>query len=125
MGFARIMPKRVKLWLCVRCIESEDQPEAWCAQFRSQVCGRLGISEHAPITAIAEKIIELQPQAEPDRLRALVRTMDNAIYGAAPLDFAAWKADFRSQLRPRLYRSRRSRLRRAQRELPALNPRVA
>jgi len=125
MGFAMMMPKTVKLWLCVRCIEGEDTPEAWCTQFRSQVCVRLGLSKHAPITAIAEKIIELQPQAEPARVRALVRTMDNAIYGAGPLDFAAWKKDFKYQLRPHLYRSRRSRLRRAKRELPALNPRVA
>jgi len=51
--------------------------------------------------------------------------MDNAIYGAGPLDFAAWKKDFRSQLRPRLYRRRRSRLRRAKKALPALNPRAA
>ena len=63
--------------------------------------------------------------AEPARVRALVRSMDNAIYGAAPLDFVAWKKDFRHQLRPRLYSGRRSRLRRAKRALPALNPRVA
>ena len=125
MGLALMLPKTVKLWLCVRCIEGEDRPDAWCAQFRAQVCGRLGISRHAPITAIAEKIIEVQPLAEPARVRALVRTMDNAVYGAGTLDFAAWKKDFRHQLRPRLYRSRRSRLRRAKRELPALNPRVA
>lgn len=125
MGIAILMPKTVKLWLCVRCIEGEDRPDAWCAQFRSQVCGRLGISRHAPITAIAEKIIEVQPMAEPDRVRALVRSMDNAIYGAGSLDFVAWKKDFRQQLRPRLYRSRRSRLRRAKSQLPALNPRVA
>ena len=125
MGISSLLPKTVKLWLCVRCIEGEDRPEAWCAQFRAQVCGRLGISRHAPITAIAEKIIEVQPMAEPARVRALVRSMDNAIYGAGPLDFVAWKKDFRQQLRPRLYRSRRSRLRHAKRALPALNPRVA
>lgn len=125
MGVALIMPKTVKLWLCIRCIEEEDRPDAWCAQFRSQVCGYLGISKHAPITAIAEKIIEVQPMAEPAKVRALVQTMDNAIYGAGPLDFAMWKKDFRRQLRPRLYRSRRSRLRRAKKALPALNPRAA
>lgn len=63
--------------------------------------------------------------AEPAKVRALVQTMDNAIYGAGPLDFAMWKKDFRRQLRPRLYRSRRSRLRRAKKALPALNPRAA
>jgi hypothetical protein len=125
LGFSLIMPKTVRLWLCVRCIESEDRPEAWCTQFRSRICNHLDISKHAPITAIAEKIIEAQPQAEPASVRALAQSMDNAIYGARPLDFTAWKKDFRHQLRPRLYRSRRSRLRRAKRALPALNPHAA
>ncbi|HAJ93067.1 MAG TPA: hypothetical protein DCO71_10720 [Gammaproteobacteria bacterium] len=125
MGFALMMPKTVKLWLCIRCIEREDRPEAWCTEFRSQVCSYLDISMHAPITAIAEKIIEAQPQAEPARVRELVQSMDNAIYGAGTLDFTAWKKDFRRQLRPRLLRRRRSRLRRAGRVLPALNPRAA
>ena len=125
MGFARMMPKSARLWLCVRCIENEDRPEAWCTEFRSRICNHLDISRHAPITAIAEKIIEAQPQAEPATVRALVQSMDSAMYGAGKLDFIAWKKDFRQQLRPRLFRSRRSRLRRARRVLPALNPRAA
>ena len=125
MGFAFIMPRPVKLWLCVRCIEREDRPEAWCTEFRSRICKHLDISSHAPISAIAEKIIEVQPSAQPARLRALVQTMDNALYGGGPLDFSAWKKDLRRQLRPRLSRGRRSALRRARRELPALNPHVA
>ncbi|MCG6900050.1 MAG: hypothetical protein LJE75_08605 [Gammaproteobacteria bacterium] len=126
MAFASVMPQRVKLWLCVRCLDREDRPEAWCCEFRSRICKHLDISRHAPISAIAEKIIEIQPPAEPARLRALVQSMDNALYGSGPLDFAVWKNDFRQQLRPRLFqRSRRSALRRARRSLPALNPHVA
>jgi len=83
------------------------------------------MSSHAPISAIAEKIIELQPLAQPARLRALVQSMDNALYGAGPLDFAAWKKDFRQQLRPRLFQRRLLGMRRARRSLPALNPRAA
>jgi len=125
VGVAGIMPKRVKLWLCIRCIEREDRPEAWCTQFRSRICNHLDISSYAPISAIAEKILEAQPQAEPARVRALIQLMDNAIYGAGTLDFTAWKKEFRHQLRPRLLGHRRSRLRRARRVLPALNPRAA
>ena len=125
LGFALLMPRTIKLWLCTRCLEREDSPEEWCIQFRSRVCTHLGVSRHAPISAIAEKLIEAQPQAEPARVRALAQSMDNAIYGAGPLDFVAWKKDFRYQLRPRLYRRRRSRLRRASSVLPALNPRAA
>jgi hypothetical protein len=125
LAVALVMPKTVKLWLCARCLESEDRPEAWCVQFRSRICQQLDISEHAPITSIVEKIIEVQPQAEPVRLRALAQSMDKAVYGSGVLDFAAWKKDFRYQLRPRLYRRRRSLLRRAGRALPALNPHAA
>jgi hypothetical protein len=125
MVFAFIMPRPVKLWLCVRCLEREDKPEAWCTEFRSRICRHLDISSHAPISAIAEKIIELQPLAQPARLRALVQSMDNALYGAGPLDFAAWKKDFRRQLRPRLFQRRLFGARHARRSLPALNPRAA
>jgi hypothetical protein len=125
MSLASVLPRPVKMWLCVRCIEREDRPEAWCTEFRSRICKHLDISSHAPISAIAEKIIEVQPSAQPARLRALVQSMDNALYGGGPLDFAAWKKDFRRQLRPRLYRGRRSALRRARRALPALNPHAA
>lgn len=125
LGFALLMPATVKLWLCTRCIESEDSPEEWCIQFRSRVCTHLGVSKYAPISAIAEKLIEAQPQAEPARVRALAQSLDNAIYGAGPLDFVAWKKDFRQQLRPRLFRRRRSSLRRASSVLPALNPHTA
>ena len=125
MGLASFMPKSVKLWLCVRCLEREDRPEVWCTEFRSRICKQLDITSHAPISAIAEKIIEQQPPAEPARLRTLVQTMDNALYGDGSLDFASWKKDFRQQLRPRLYQSKRSALRRARRALPALNPHAA
>jgi len=125
LGLAFMMPKTVKLWLCLRCIEHEDKPEAWCNEFRSRACRHLDISGHAPIKAIAEKIVEVQPLAEPARLQALAQSMDNAIYGSGPLDFTAWKQDFRNQLRPRLLRRRRSRRRRAGSVLPALNPHTA
>jgi hypothetical protein len=67
----------------------------------------------------------VQPQAEPVRLRELAHSMDRAVYGSRPLDFAAWKKDFRGQLRPRLYRRRRSTSRRSRSTLPALNPHTA
>ena len=125
MAVAYFMPRSVKLWLCTRCLENENQPEEWCTEFRSRVCEQLDIPEHAPITSIVEKIIEVQPQAEPVRLRELAHSMDRAVYGSRPLDFAAWKKDFRVQLRPRFYRRRRSTSRRGRRTLPALNPRTA
>jgi len=125
LGFALLMPKSARLWMCARCLEDEVTPEAWCLQFKMRVCQQLKITRHTPLPVLAERIIEANPQAEPARIRALAQSLDGAIYGGKPLDFEAWKRDFRQQLRPRLIRRHRQRSRRAGASLPALNPRVA
>jgi hypothetical protein len=123
--FALLMPRTVRMWMCTRCLEQEPSPEAWCHDFKQRICQHLEITPHTPLSAIAEKIIAANPQAEPARIRALVQSLDGAIYGGRPLDFALWKSDFRDQLRPRLYRRHRLRSRSSRATLPALNPRSA
>lgn len=125
LGFAMFMPLPVKLWMCTRCVEQEDSPGKWCMQFKNRICQHLKIPSQTPLPQIAEKLIELNPQAEPAKLRALVQSLDSAIYGARPLDFNAWKSDFRNQLRPRLFSHRRRSSHRAKAELPELNPHSA
>jgi len=127
LGLALAMPKAVRLWMCTRCIESEDNPATWCAEFRNRVCSHLGITAHTPLPVIAEKLIAANPQAEAASVRELVHSLDGAIYGTRPLDFPAWKKELRKQLRPRLFQRPRSRTRnrRATALLPALNPRRA
>ena len=125
IGIALLMPKSARLWMCARCLEQEDTPEAWCLQFKMRVCQQLNITRHTPLPVLAERIIEANPQAEPARIRALAHSLDGAIYGGKPLDFAVWKRDFRQELRPRLIQRHRQRSRRAAASLPALNPRVA
>jgi hypothetical protein len=127
LGLALAMPRSVKLWMCTRCIESEDNPATWCAEFRNRVCSHLDITAHTPLPMIAEKLIEASPQAEADSVRALVHSLDGAIYGTRPLDFPAWKKELRKQLRPHLFQRPRSRTRsrQAKTQLPALNPRRA
>jgi hypothetical protein len=120
-----LMPRSIKLWMCTRCLLTEDNPEAWCTQFKSRVCQQLDINAHTSLTLIAEKIIATSPQAEPARLRALAHSLDGAIYGGSSLDFPAWKQELTQQLRPRLRRRRRSHTRRMKATLPALNPRSA
>ncbi len=123
--FAFMMPRSVRMWMCTRCLEQEETPEAWCLEFKQRICQHLEITPHTPLSAIAEKIIAANPQAEPARIRALVQSLDGAIYGGKPLDFAVWKSDFKDQLRPRLNRRHRLRSRRSRATLPALNPRSA
>jgi len=125
MGFALLMPRSIKLWMCTRCLDAEDNPDAWCTQFKSRICQHLNISEHAPLTLVAERIIVVNPQAEPARMRALAHSLDGAIYGGSSLDFTAWKRDFSEQMRPHPLRRRRSHTRRTKAMLPELNPRSA
>jgi len=123
IGLALLLPASVKLWMCSRCLYAEDNPDTWCAEFRSKVCQHLNISEHASFTQITEEIITLSPQAEPARMRALAHSLDGAIYGGSSLDFPAWKRELGRQLRPRM--RRRWKPRHAGSLLPALNPRSA
>lgn len=125
LAFAIFMPMPIKLWMCTRCVEQEESPREWCMQFKNRICQHLKIAPQTPLPQIAEKLIEVNPQVEPAKLRALVQSLDSAIYGARPLDFNAWKADFRNQLRPRLFTHHRRSSRRAKTELPELNPHSA
>jgi hypothetical protein len=125
LGFALLMPKTVRLWMCTRCVEHEENPRNWCSEFKQRACRHLNISTHTPLPAIAERIIELNPKVEADGVRALAQSLDSAIYGGKPLDFVVWKRDFQQQLRPHLFRRRRPRTRRSKNVLPALNPHSA
>lgn len=125
MSVALLMPKAMKIWLCTRCLATEDNPQAWCTEFKSRVCETLGIPGHSTLSIIAEKIIATSPRTEPARLRELAHTLDGAIYGGQALDFIAWKRELQQQLRPHLLRRSRNRLRRSANRLPALNPRTA
>jgi hypothetical protein len=125
MAFALLMPKSVRIWMCTRCLVAEDDPRAWCTEFKHRVCEHLDMSAHAPLTSIAEKLIATHPRAEPARLRELVSSLDSALYGGRQLDFPAWKREFREQLRPNLLQRSRTRRRSRTNLLPALNPNTA
>jgi hypothetical protein len=125
MAFALVMPRRVRVWMCTRCIETLESPDEWCTAFKQKVCEHLDIPTHTALTAIGEKIIETSPHVEPAKVRSLVQTLDGAIYGGRPVDFVAWKQDFGHQLRPRLARRHWRGSRRKKAVLPGLNPRAA
>jgi hypothetical protein len=125
MGLAAFMPIRAKIWMCTRCVESEEEPDAWCQEFKSRICRHLNISSQTPLPAIAERLIEANPQVDPVQMRNLIRSLDGAIYGSKPIDFQVWKHDFGNQLRPRAHLRRYRRYRQLQSSLPELNPRSA
>jgi hypothetical protein len=125
MGLAAIMPIRAKVWMCTRCVQREDDPDAWCQEFKNRICQHLNITAQTPLPVIAEKLIEANPQVDPVRMRDLIRSLDGAIYGSRPIDFQSWKKDFGNQLRPRAHLRRYRRYRQLQSSLPELNPRSA
>jgi len=117
------LPTSFKLWFCTRCIDSEKEPSEWCHMLKFLACKHLSLPEQATLREIGEKIITSHPKAAPDKVRALVRSLDGAIYGGEPLDFEAWKRDFKKEIRPRpLRRSRSDSRQRHAVGLPELNP---
>jgi hypothetical protein len=125
MAFALLMPQSVRIWMCTRCLATEDNPRTWCREFKSRVCEHLDMSAHATLTSIADRLIATNPHVEPSRLRELAQSLDGALYGDQPLDFPAWKRDLKQALRPHLLRRSRTRVRRTSNVLPALNPTAA
>ena len=122
LALALVMPRSVKLWMCTRCLQTEDDPQAWCTEFKSRVCQHLDMSAQAPLARVTEGLISNSPHAEPDRLRALARSLDGAIYGGSSLDFPRWKQELLQELKPRLLVRRRAKTRQGRALLPALNP---
>lgn len=122
MAVALLMPRSVKVWMCTRCLQGENDPDAWCAEFRNRVCQHLGIASHSPLSHVTEKIIASNPQAGPERLRDLARSLEGAIYGNTHLDFSAWKQELLHELRPIPAWKSKKRVQRTRKTLPALNP---
>lgn len=115
------LPRSLRFWFCVRSAAKQAEPDAWWRYVKANGAGHLGLSPQPPLARIGEAVIAVQHNADPDRVRALIRKLDGAIYGGESLDFARWKRDFAQQVRPRLSLGRRgSRTRRG--GLPDLNP---
>jgi hypothetical protein len=120
---ASALPVAARLWFCLRIVEREDDPEDWAMLLKFLSQKHLGIPAQLPLPELGDRICaEAARRADPERVRALMTTLDSALYGGQPIgDFAAWKRAFRRETRPRLL----PRLRRrdaARRQLPALNP---
>jgi hypothetical protein len=126
MYLAMALPMPVRLWLCTRCLDGEDNPKEWCRKFKTLACRHLQISSQTPMQDIAERIIRVHPRPEPAHFRELAYTLDSAIYGDQPLDFESWKRAFGNEMRPKLFRQRRRDASGKDRGgLPELNPRAA
>ena len=118
-----MMPPRMKLWMCSRCIEEEETPGEWCQLFQFLACKHLDLGHQAPLPEIADGIIEMNPGADAEVIRALIMELNGAMYGGKDIDFKAWKKSFRLALKPRWFQPSRPVEIKSQ-GLPSLNPRV-
>ncbi len=125
-GLIRALPRSVRLWYCIRYVNSEADPRDWCQMFKFLANKHLGISPQLPLPELGERLIASHPKANARVMRQLMSELDGGIYGSTTLDFETWKQAFRRQLRPRILPAGHglAALRRPAPKLPELNPRA-
>jgi hypothetical protein len=115
------LPRSLRFWFCVRSAAAEEDPGAWVRYVKTVGNPHLGLSPQAPLSKVAERIIEVQINADPSRVQTLLEQLDSALYGGEHMDFAQWKRELAREVRPRPSLRRRPRVRRPG-GLPRLNP---
>ena len=125
-GAIGLLPRSVRLWYCVRYVNSEPDPRDWCQMLKFLANKHLGIPPQLPMPELGEHLIASHPKADARAMRLLMSELDGGIYGSETLDFETWKKAFRRQLRPRILPAGRGLpvLRRPAHKLPDLNPRA-
>ncbi|WP_456375072.1 BatD family protein [Thiolapillus sp.] len=121
----RNLPISWKLWYCLRALEKEDDPSTWVPALQILAAKHLGVRRHADLQSLGRSIIACHPAANPQQVQALMAELDRAVYGGQKLDsFRNWKADFKRQIKPRLFpiRFRSCRESKDNHLLPQLNP---
>ena len=122
-ALAALTPRSARVYQCAKSADSASDPAAWCLAFQRQACRNLQANAREPLPRMADRIINLRPGADRERLLRLMQQLDSALYNREDIDFARWKHDFRRALRPGTGALRSllaARIHRGQ--LPALNP---
>ncbi len=124
--FVRSLPRSFRLWFCVRVVDGEEDPEVWAYMLKFLANKHLGIPPQLPLQELGRRLSEIHRRADPAAMDALMRELDQALYGGGEIDFPDWKRRFRRQLRPGWWPRSRPESRTAPRRarLPALNPRT-
>ncbi len=124
-GANRILPQRVRIWTCMRCVQRESEPSGICRVLRRFASDCLGLPENSPLQSIGKAVASRRPTTETSSYLNLFGQLDNAVYGSggAQFDLNAWKRDFQKTF-GRLVRGRRKKAGgRGGSGLPELNPR--
>jgi len=118
------LPRSARLWYCVRNADEEQDADDWSQVLRFLINRRLGLPAHLPMSTLAERIIEIHPGADADKIRSLLSDLEAALFAGQPIaDFDNWKREFKQQVRPHLFAGlRRRRWDPRATGLPSLNP---
>ena len=122
-ALAALTPKSARVYQCAREADHARDPAGWCLVFQQQACRRLQAGAREPLPRMADRIVDMRPGADKERVLQLMQQLDSALYNRRDIDFARWKREFRHALRPGTGVIRSliaARVRR--RHLPALNP---
>ena len=123
--FVRSLPRSYRLWFCVRTVDSESDPEVWAYMLKFLANKHLGIPPQLPLQELGERLSDIHPGADRAIMRKLMRELEASLYNGHEIDFEAWKARFREQLKPGLVPSPRAAApteRPPRHPLPELNP---
>lgn len=122
----RHLPVSWKLWYCLRAVDREQDPASWEHALQILAARHLGARSNASMSELADIITRCHPAANAAEIRRLLEQLEASNYGGRPIDdFAAWKAAFQQQIRPRLFpiRLRHCALQQEREQgLPQLNP---
>ena len=123
--FVRTLPRRFKLWFCIKVVEGESDPETWSYMLKFLSNKHLQFPPQLPLQELGERLAGVHTGADRMQMQVLMGELDKRLYAEEKLDFAAWKRRFRAQLRPTLlpvhWKALHSRQRKIGR-LPRLNP---
>lgn len=122
--FVSNLPRSFRLWFCIRLVNGEDDPEVWAYMLRFLTHKHLGIPTQLPLPELGRRLAAAHPLSREAALEELMQTLDAALYNGGAIDFTSWKQRFRRELRPSLFRRRKSAPGKAtsSSRLPPLNP---
>jgi hypothetical protein len=117
-----LLPRRLRLLLALRTAQREPTPAAWYERIQELTPDLLPAVGHATTYRMADRLLNVHPNADRARIEHLLRQLEGTLYGGQDIDFPRWKRQLRREilsLAPRTWRGRQL-VRRA--ALPPLNP---
>ena len=121
----RNLPVSWKLWYCLRAVDKENDPTTWGPALQILAAKHLGVRSNADLQTLGQSIVSCHPAANPQKVAQLMAELNTAVYGGqANRSFEEWKAEFKRQIKPRLFpiRFRNCRKPANRHLLPGLNP---